>query len=156
MCEQTQRTEIKDMLINIDDFCRQGFKNWAHRVSKQELERGMFKNFIIILQPTPTPPHPFPSIRSFEIYGQRLIPVEYRWIIQKYFLIWLVTTKIDLIMAGYLPTYTIHHTWWRQCLLSLTSNIINRIRCYVKEVLIKVYWAGFRQMHNKRGIFEDY
>lgn len=145
------------MLINIDDFCRQGFKHWEHRVSKQELERGMFKIFIIILQPTPTPTLSLPfDVLKYKVSDWYLLGILSRWIIQKYFLIWLVTTKIDLIIAGYLPTYTIHHTWWRQCLLSLTSNIINWIRCYVKEVLIKVYWAGFRQMHNKRGIFEDY
>lgn len=135
-----------DRVLNIENTGCQN-RNW-----KEECSRFL----LWFCNPAPPPPHPFPSIRSFEIYGQWLIPVEYRWIIQKYFLIWLVTTKIDLIMAGYLPTYTIHHTWWRQCLLSLTSNIINWIRCYVKEVLIKVYWAGFRQMHNKRGIFEDY
>lgn len=111
--------------------------------------------FNFATHPQPTLSLPF-EVLKYKVSDWYLLGILSRWIIQKYFLIWLVTTKIDLIIAGYLPTYTIHHTWWRQCLLSLTSNIINRIRCYVKEVLIKVYWAGFRQMHNKRGIFEDY
>lgn len=85
--------------------------------------------------PQPTLSLPF-EVLKYKVSDWYLLGILSRWIIQKYFLIWLVTTKIDLIIAGYLPTYTIHHTWWRQCLLSLTSNIINRIRCYVKEVLI--------------------
>lgn len=114
--------------------------------------QDFYYNFAI--HPQPTLSLPF-EVLKYTVSDWYLLGIDELFSI-KYFLIWLVTTKIDLIIVGYLPTYTIHHTWWRQCLLSLTSNIINRIRCYVKEVLIKVYWAGFRQMHNKRGIFEDY
>lgn len=101
--------------------------------------KSTFQDFYYNLATHPHP-HPNPTLSlPFEVLKYKVSDWYLLGIYELFrsnFLIWLVTTKIDLIIAGYLPTYTIHHTWWRQCLLSLTSNIINRIRCYVKEVLI--------------------